>query len=140
MAEGKAIPYGTYEIGEDRAVVNVGVTHDTAEFAVESIRRWGKLAGRHRKQGAQRILICADAGGSNSSRSRTWKLHLQELADELGMAITVCHHGLPLPAGNEQVEQDRTPAVFVHQSDLEREAADQASGTRSNTGCFRSSV
>src|ERR1039457_6561381 len=75
MAEGKAIPYGTYEIGEDRAVVNVGVTHDTAEFAVESIRRWWKLAGRHRKQGAKRILICADAGGSNSSRSRTWKLH-----------------------------------------------------------------
>ena len=92
MAEGKAIPYGAYEIGEDRAVVNVGVTHDTAEFAVESIRRWWKLAGRKRKQGAKRILICADAGGSNSSRSRTWKLHLQELADELAMAITVCHY------------------------------------------------
>jgi len=92
MAEGKAIPYGAYEIGEDRAVVNVGVTHDTAEFAVESIRRWWKLAGRNRKQAAQRILICADAGGSNSSRSRTWKLHLQELTDELGMAITVCHY------------------------------------------------
>jgi len=92
MAEGKAIPYGTYEIGEDRAVVNVGVTHDTAEFAVESIRRWWKLAGSKRKQGVNRILICADSGGSNSSRSRTWKLHLQDLADELGMAITVCHY------------------------------------------------
>jgi len=92
MAEGKAIPYGAYEIGEDRAVVNVGVTHDTAEFAVESIRRWWKLAGRNRKQAAQRILICADAGGSNSSRSRTWKLHLQALTDQLGMAITVCHY------------------------------------------------
>src|SRR6266487_2022845 len=92
LAEGKAIPYGAYEIGEDRAVVNVGVTHDTAEFAVESIRRWWKLAGRKRKQKAKRILICADAGGSNSSRSRTWKLHLQELADELAMAITVCHY------------------------------------------------
>jgi hypothetical protein len=92
LAEGKAIPYGTYEIGEDRAVVNVGVTHDTAEFAVESIRRWWKLAGRNRKPRAKRILICADAGGSNSSRSRTWKLHLQKLADELGMAITVCHY------------------------------------------------
>jgi hypothetical protein len=77
LAEGKAIPYGAYEIGEDRAVVNVGVTHDTAEFAVESIRRWWKLAGRKRKPGAKRILICADAGGSNSSRSRTWKLHLR---------------------------------------------------------------
>ena len=92
LAEGKAIPYGAYEIGDDRAVVNVGVTHDTAEFAVESLRRWWKLAGRKRKPGAKRILICADAGGSNSSRSRTWKLHLQELADELGMAITVCHY------------------------------------------------
>jgi Rhodopirellula transposase DDE domain len=92
LAEGKAIPYGAYEIGDDRAVVNVGVTHDTAEFAVESIRRWWKMAGRNRKQAAKRILICADAGGSNSSRSRTWKLHLQGLADELGMAITVCHY------------------------------------------------
>jgi Rhodopirellula transposase DDE domain len=92
QAEGKAIPYGAYEIGEDRAVVNVGMTHETAEFAVESIRRWWKLAGRKRKPGAQRILICADAGGSNSSRSRTWKLHLQELADELRLPITVCHY------------------------------------------------
>jgi hypothetical protein len=92
MAEGKAIPYGAYEIGEDRAVVNVGVTHDTAEFAVESIRRWWKLAGRKRTPGAKRILICADAGGSNGSRLRAWKLHLQELVDELGMTITVCHY------------------------------------------------
>jgi hypothetical protein len=92
MAEGKAVPYGAYEIGEDRAVVNVGVTHDTAEFAVESIRRWWKLAGCKRKQAARRILICADAGGSNSSRSRAWKLHLQGLADELRKAFTVCHY------------------------------------------------
>ena len=92
LAEGKAIPYGAYEIGADRAVVNVGITHDTAEFAVESIRRWWKLSGRKRKQRAKRILICADAGGSNSSRSRAWKLHLQDLVDELGIAITVCHY------------------------------------------------
>jgi hypothetical protein len=92
MGKGKAIPYGAYEIGEDRAVVNVGVTHDTAEFAVESIRRWWKLVGRKRKPAARRILICANGGGSNSSRSRAWKLHLQELADELGIAITVCHY------------------------------------------------
>jgi hypothetical protein len=58
QAEGKAIPYGAYEIGEDRAVVNVGVTHDTAEFAVESIRRWWKLAGCKRKPGAKWILMC----------------------------------------------------------------------------------
>jgi len=92
LAEGKAIPYGAYGIGADRAVVNVGITHDTAEFAVESIRRWWKLSGRKRKQRAKRILICADAGGSNSSRSRAWKLHLQDLVDELGIPITVCHY------------------------------------------------
>ncbi len=92
MAEGKAIPYGAYEIGEDRAVVNVGVTHDTAEFAVASIRRWWKMAGCKRTQKTKRILICADAGGSNGTRTRAWKLHLQELVDELGMAITVCHY------------------------------------------------
>jgi len=92
LAEGKAIPYGAYEIGADRAVVNVGITHDTAEFAVESIRRWWKLSGCKRNRGARRILICADAGGSNRSRSRAWKLHLQQLVDELGIAITVCHY------------------------------------------------
>jgi hypothetical protein len=92
LAEGKAIPYGTYDINSNRAVVNVGVTHDTAEFAVESIRRWWKLDGRRRYHSAGRLLICADAGGSNSSRSRTWKLYLQELADQLRMTITVCHY------------------------------------------------
>jgi Rhodopirellula transposase DDE domain len=90
QAEGQAIPYGAYEIGEDRAVVKVGVTYDTVEFGVESIRRWWKLAGRQRKPEAPRILICADAGGSNSSRSRAWKLYLQELADDLALPITVC--------------------------------------------------
>jgi DDE family transposase len=92
QAEGKAIPYGAYEVGADRAVVNIGITHDTAEFAVESIRRWWKLDGRRRHRGANALLICADAGGSNSSRSRGWKLHLQELADETGIPITVCHY------------------------------------------------
>ncbi len=121
LAEGKAIPYGTYEIGEDRAVVNVGVTHDTAEFAVESIRRWWNLAGRRRKQGAKRILICADAGGSNSSRSR----YLEATSARTGGRTRNGSHGLPLSARNEQVEQDRAPAVFVYQSDLERAAADQ---------------
>jgi len=92
LAEGKAIPYGAYEIGEDRAVVNVGITHDTAQFAVESIRRWWTLSGRKRKPGAKRILICADAGGSNAVRSRAWKLYLQEFVDEIGIPITVCHY------------------------------------------------
>jgi hypothetical protein len=92
QAEGKAIPYGTYDIAENGAVVNVGITHDTAEFAVESIRRWWKLDGQRRYRSAQRLLICADSGGSNRSRTRAWKLHLQQLADETGLSISVCHY------------------------------------------------
>ena len=91
-SEGYAIPYGTYDVASDRAVVNIGVTHDTAEFAVESIRRWWRLLGRRSYASARRLLICADAGGSNGSRLRAWKLYLQGLADDLGLAITVCHY------------------------------------------------
>jgi hypothetical protein len=92
QAEGKAIPYGTYDVLQDRAVVNVGISHDTSEFAVESIRRWWRMDGRRRYGAAGRLLICADAGGSNSSRGRAWKVQLQALADEIGIAITVCHY------------------------------------------------
>jgi transposase len=92
QAEGKAIPYGTYDVNENCAVVNVGITHDTAEFAVESIRRWWRLDGQRRYRSARRVLICADSGGSNSSRTRAWKLHLQQLADETGLSISVCHY------------------------------------------------
>ena len=92
QAEGKAIPYGTYDVVQNRAVVNVGTSHDTAEFAVESIRRWWRMDGRRRYRAASRLLICADAGGSNSSRVRTWKVNLQNLADEIGIPITVCHY------------------------------------------------
>jgi hypothetical protein len=91
-SEGFAIPYGTYDVASDRAVVNIGVTHDTAEFAVESIRRWWRLLGRRSYASARRLLICADAGGSNGNRLRAWKLYLQDLADDLGFAITVCHY------------------------------------------------
>jgi hypothetical protein len=92
QAEGKAIPYGTYDVLQNRAVVNVGTSHDTSEFAVESIRRWWRMDGRRRYRVASRLLICADAGGSNSSRVRTWKVNLQNLADEIGIPITVCHY------------------------------------------------
>jgi Rhodopirellula transposase DDE domain len=92
LGQGKAIPYGAYDIARNRAVVNVGVTHETAEFAVESIRRWWRLDGRRYYRGAGRLLICADSGGSNGNRPRAWKLYLQTLADETGMAITVCHY------------------------------------------------
>ena len=73
-------------------MVNVGVTHDTAEFAVESIRRWWRLMGKRTYPAARRLLICADAGGSNGNRLRAWKLHLQHLANELRRPITVCHY------------------------------------------------
>jgi hypothetical protein len=92
LAEGKALPYGVYDTGQNRAVVNVGVTHDTAEFAVESIRRWWKLDGRKSYPAARRLLICADAGGSNGNRLRAWKLHLQQMADQIQIPITVCHY------------------------------------------------
>lgn len=92
LGKGKAIPYGAYDIARNRAVVNVGVTHDTAEFAAESIRRWWRLDGKRHYRGAPRLLICADSGGSNGNRTRAWKLHLQALSDETGMSITVCHY------------------------------------------------
>jgi hypothetical protein len=91
-ADGKVTPYGTYDIGRNRAVVNVGISHDTGEFAVESIRRWWRLDGRRRYAAAQRLLICADGGGSNGSRLRLWKVQLQQLADEIHIPITVCHY------------------------------------------------
>ena len=92
LAQGKALPYGVYDTGQNRAVVNVGITHDTAEFAVESIRRWWKLDGRRSYRAAERLLVCADAGGSNGNRLRAWKLHLQQMADQIRIPITVCHY------------------------------------------------
>jgi hypothetical protein len=83
LAAGKAVPYGAYDIARNRAVVNVGVSHDTAEFAVESIRRWWRIDGRRVYREVTGLLICADAGGSNGSRLHGWKLHLQRLADEI---------------------------------------------------------
>lgn len=100
QAEGKAIPYGTYDVLQNRAVVNVGTSHDTSEFAVESIRRWWKMDGRRRYRGAGRLLICADGGGSNSSRGRAWKVNLQALTDEIEIPITVCHY--PYPPGTSK--------------------------------------
>jgi transposase len=91
-ARGKAIPYGVYDVQKDRAVVNVGISHDTAEFAVESIRRWWRLDGRRRYGSARRLLICADGGGSKGSRTYAWKANLLTLVDEIGIPITVCHY------------------------------------------------
>ena len=84
-------PYGVYDIGDDSAWVSVGTSADTSEFAVESVRRWWQELGIERYADTQEIFITADGGGSNSYRTRLWKLELQELADELGRSITVCH-------------------------------------------------
>ncbi len=92
MADGKAIPYGAYDVSRDEALVNVGITHDTAEFAVASIRRWWQMLGRKAYPKAKRLLICADAGGSNGNRLRAWKVHVQNLSDQLQLPITVCHY------------------------------------------------
>jgi hypothetical protein len=89
---GKAIPYGVYDIGRNEGWVSVGIDHDTAEFSVESIRRWWRTMGRKvYPEDTRQLLITADGGGSNASRSRTWKHELQQFADETGLAITVCH-------------------------------------------------
>jgi hypothetical protein len=90
---GKAIPYGVYDLQYNEAGVSIGITHDTAEFAVEAIRRWWQRLGRKRYAAAkpQRLFITADSGGSNGARNRLWKLKLQEFADETAMIIEVCH-------------------------------------------------
>ena len=89
---GKAVPYGVYDIHSNEAGVSVGISHDTAEFAVGAIRRWWDKLGRKRYAKAKRILVTADSGGSNSSRSRLWKLELQKWADETGLIVEVCHY------------------------------------------------
>ena len=95
---GKVAPYGVYDVTHNLGWVNVGIDHDTAAFAVASIRRWWQLLGQPRYPGGQRVLITADGGGSNGSRLRLWKIELQKLADESGLAISVCH----LPPGTSK--------------------------------------
>ena len=88
---GRVSPYGVYDMAQNEAWVSVGVDHDTAAFAVESIRRWWQSMGQPLYLHATRLLITADAGGSNGYRLRLWKLELQKLADETGLEIAVCH-------------------------------------------------
>ena len=90
-ALGKVIPYGVYDEATNTGWVSVGVDHDTAEFAVETVRRWWRHMGREVYPQAKRLLITADGGGSNGSRGRLWKVELQRLADETGLRISVCH-------------------------------------------------
>jgi transposase len=89
--QGRVTPYGVYDQGRNTGWVNVGIDHDTAEFAVESIRGWWNEVGQQQYPKAKRLLITADGGGSNGSRVRLWKWELQQLADETGLQITVSH-------------------------------------------------
>jgi hypothetical protein len=96
--EAKAIPYGIYDVAKNQGWVNVGVDHDTASFAVGSIRRWWNSMGCQEYPKAERLLICADSGGSNGYRIRLWKFEMQGFADETGLQVTVCH----LPPGTSK--------------------------------------
>jgi len=95
---GRAVPYGVYDIADNKGWVSVGTDHDTASFAVEAIRRWWLMMGHERYPQASRLLITADGGGSNGHRVRLWKIELQQLANELAIPITVCH----LPPGTSK--------------------------------------
>jgi transposase len=88
---GKAIPYGIYDLSQNQGWVNVGIDHDTAEFAVESLRRWWQQLGQLQYPRSKHLLITADCGGSNGYRNRLWKLKLQEFADESGLTLHICH-------------------------------------------------
>jgi hypothetical protein len=89
---GKVVPYGVYDIAADAGCVSVGIGNDTAQFSVNSIRRWLDLMGRERYPDTDRIMITADGGGSNGSRVRLFKVELQKLADETGLTLQVCHY------------------------------------------------
>ena len=95
---GRAIPYGVYDIGDNKGWVSVGTDHDTASFAVHAIDRWWLTMGQTRYPNATRLLVTADGGGSNGHRVRLWKVELQTLANTLGIPITVCH----LPPGTSK--------------------------------------
>lgn len=92
LAHGKAIPYGIYDLGRNQGYVSVGTSHNTAEFAVASIRAWWQKVGRKAYPGQKHLLIEADCGGANGNRCRLWKMGLQALADEFGLIITVTHY------------------------------------------------
>ncbi len=89
---GKAVPYGVYDIALNEAGVSIGVSHDTAEFAVAAINRWWKRMGKKRYPAAKRLLITADCGGSNSPRTRLWRWALQQFSNRTGLKIELCHY------------------------------------------------
>ncbi len=117
----KAEPYGAYDIAANGGWINLGINHDTAAFAMERIRRGWHEMGKVPYPAARELLITADCGGSNGARMRLWKRELQTLADELGIAITVCH--LP-PGTSSRVDDWRggfsRPVVVTRRSEAHR--------------------
>lgn len=107
--QGKAIPYGVYDLHRNEGWVSVGLTHDTASFAVHTIGRWWQMMGRPAYPQARRLLVTADAGGSNGPQTRLWKWELQQLANDTGLAITVCH----FPPGTSKWNKIE-PRLFSH--------------------------
>ncbi len=92
LGVGRATPYGIYDLKRNEGMVNVGISYDTSEFAVESIRQWWLMFGRINYPNAKELMISADGGGSNGSRNKGWKFHLQELVNQIKIPITVCHY------------------------------------------------
>src|ERR687886_1462089 len=110
---GRVTPYGVYDLAANAGWVSVGIDHDTAAFAVATIRRWWLGAGRARYPRARRLLITADGGGSNGSRVRLWKWEIQRLADETGLTISVCH----FPPGTSKWNKlEHRPFAFISQN------------------------
>jgi hypothetical protein len=106
---GKVAPYGIYDVATNTGWVSLGIDHDTAEFAVNAVRRWQQVVGSVRYPVATRLLITADGGGSNGSRVRLWKLELQKLADETGLTLQVCHY----PPGTSKWNKMALISLFV---------------------------
>ena len=119
---GKVAPYGVYDVTANEGWVSVGITADTAEFAVASLRHWFERMGRQRYPEADELTITADCGGSNGARVRLWKLELQKWADETGLTIHVRHY----PPGTSKLEQDRAPAILSHHPELAGSSADRS--------------
>ena len=117
---GKVVPYGVYDVTANAGFVSVGITTDTAQFAVQSIRTWLARMGRERYPDMKELTITADCGGSNGARVRLWKIELQKLADDTESDA----QRAPLSAGNVEVEQDRAPPVLPYHAELARPASD----------------
>lgn len=92
LSEGTAIPYGTYDVGRNEGFVNIGISHDTAEFAVQSILTCWNNVGKKNYSNAKELLICADSGGSNGASNRLWKAELQNFSDKTSLKVSICHY------------------------------------------------